>query len=382
MGIRNLHQFLRKNCPQVYHVIPIHKYAFKKIAIDTSIFMCKYKNSNGNNYMDSFLHLITKLRYYDVHFVFVYDSKAPPEKDQERKLRTEAREKNKLRVLHLVNSWYTFKEKLTMDQNTLSKEDLSATDDETLSTFLQKLLEINEKLDIHDIDNELHRLQNTLITVRTEDFNLTKEFFKACNIPFIDAEGEAEATCSFLVRQGLVAAVLTEDTDVLAYGVPYMLHKLDLLNNTIVEIDYDEILHQLDLTPSQFLDFCILCGTDYNSNIYKIGPDKAYKLLKLHKNIEGIIENVPNLSYSVLNYQKVRHLFQPTLNTTFHIPYCGFPNKNLFENLYFIHNCKYDLKKLYHSFHYSTFHDFETKNTTSEEDHSTTKKTFLLTHLS
>jgi hypothetical protein len=87
MGIKNLHYFLKKNCPTVYKKIPISKYAFKKIAIDTSIYVCRFKNSFGQRYIDYFFRLISILRYNEINPVFIYDSKSPPEKKNEKKKR-------------------------------------------------------------------------------------------------------------------------------------------------------------------------------------------------------------------------------------------------------------------------------------------------------
>jgi 5'-3' exonuclease len=373
MGIKNLHHFLRKTCPSVYSTVPISKYAFKKIAIDISIFMCKFKSSNGNNYIDSFLHLISVLRYNEVHFIFVYDTKAPPEKDLERKQRIEAREKNKVRVERIMETWFNYKQDLNLTEDSILEQNNLVIEDEVLLGFITKLMDNMDKISVKKIDNEIHKLQNSILSIRTEDFNLTKEFFKTCNIPFIDAEGEAEATCASLVRHGLVAAVLTEDTDVLAYKAPFMLHKLDISNGTMVEIDFEEILTQLKFTEQQFLDFCIMCGTDYNTNIFKIGPDKSYKLLQQYGSIEGIAEANPNISVDILNYEKTRSLFTNKLDLTVQVPYCGFPNKVEFEKLYFFNNCKFDLEKLYSSFHFSIFHDFEFKQNEPEK-----KKNLLL----
>lgn len=365
MGIKNLHYFLRKTCPTVYSKIPFSKYAFKKIAIDISIFMCKYKNSNGHHYIDSFLNLISTLRYNEIHFVFVYDSKAPPEKDNERKNRIEAREKNKIRIEIIQSLWERFK--LTApgypDEFLIYKDSLhEKVNDDVLKNFIMKIIE-NENNDIlssYRIDYEINKLNNSLLAIRTEDFNLTKEFFTACKIPILDAEGEAEATCSELSKKGFVTAVLTEDTDVLAYGAPVMLHKMDINEETFIEIDYGEILQELNLTPDQFLDFCIMCGTDYNQNVPKIGSEKAYKLIRSYGNIEGIIENLPGISFDVLNYEIVRSLFKkkPCINDEY-VPYCGFPNRVVLENLHFMNNCKFDLNRLYESFQNSKYHDFE-----------------------
>jgi len=326
--------------------------------------------------MDSFLHLISVLRYNEIHFVFVYDTKAPPEKDQEKKHRIEAREKNKIRVGKIMDTWFNFKQEQGLSEDSIL-ENTDKIEDEVLSSFIAKLLDENGKVTIQKIDTEIYKLKNTLLSIRTEDFILTKQFFKACNIPFIDAEGEAEATCAALVRQGIVAAVLTEDTDVLAYKVPIMLHKMDVAEGSFVEIDYEEILTQLKFTSAQFLDFCVMCGTDYNTNIFKVGPDKAYKLLQQYGSIEAIAEANPTLNIASLNHEKTRSLFEHPIVVNTIIPYCGFPNKTELENLYFINNCRFDLERLYSNFNTSIFHEFEFKATESNDSNDKRKPLLL-----
>ena len=59
MGIKNLNVFLRKNCPEVYEEIHISEYAYKKVAIDTSLFLCKYKAIYGEKWLVAFINLVS-----------------------------------------------------------------------------------------------------------------------------------------------------------------------------------------------------------------------------------------------------------------------------------------------------------------------------------
>ena len=53
------------------------------------------------------------------------------------------------------------------------------------------------------------------------------------------------------------------------------------------------MLEGFEMTYEQFIDMCILCGCDYTKvTIRNIGPIFAYKFIKLHGDIEGVIENV------------------------------------------------------------------------------------------
>ena len=57
---------------------------------------------------------------------------------------------------------------------------------------------------------------------------------------------------------------------------------MDTINDTCVRIKHPEILESLELEDRQFLDLCIMCGTDYNPNIPKIGSKSAYKRIIQH----------------------------------------------------------------------------------------------------
>ena len=48
--------------------------------------------------------------------------------------------------------------------------------------------------------------------------------------------------CSDLCLQGKIDAVLSEDTDVLAYGAPVFLTKINTQNGTCYRIKHDELL--------------------------------------------------------------------------------------------------------------------------------------------
>ena len=44
------------------------------------------------------------------------------------------------------------------------------------------------------------------------------------------------------------------------------------------------------MTMDQFIDLCILCGSDYTQTIQGIGPVRAFSLIKEAKSIEGVLE--------------------------------------------------------------------------------------------
>ena len=300
MGIKNFHTFLRKKIPKVYKSKSLSELSGKKFAIDTSIFMCRFKNIYGDNWLEGFYTLVKILLNYNINFIFVFDSKAPPEKDEEREQRSIARQKNKERIDKILTEWENFLEK-----NTNTSYSLDEFKEYTeLYIFLEKK---GDELTKDLILSYLVRLQKNLISISYEDFLLLRKFLQLMNISSYDADSEAEGTCSLMARKGLVDGVLTEDTDVMAYGSPYMYFGINLNTETINELCLDEVLEHLEITFQNLQDFCIMCGTDYNTNMKKIGPIKSFDLVQKYGSLENISKEYDT---TILNYNRVRELFE------------------------------------------------------------------------
>ena len=64
--------------------------------------MHKFKAIRGNHWMQMFIDMISCLRRNDIHCVFIFDGKAPKEKETEReKRKNEEKIRSKLNVLNL-----------------------------------------------------------------------------------------------------------------------------------------------------------------------------------------------------------------------------------------------------------------------------------------
>ena len=98
MGVKNLLKFLRTTCPGIFEEIHISEYSFKKVAIDLSLYLCKFKIVFQDKWLTAFVNLVSCLRKNEVHCIFIYDGGAPPEKEDERKERSDQRNKLKEKV--------------------------------------------------------------------------------------------------------------------------------------------------------------------------------------------------------------------------------------------------------------------------------------------
>lgn len=138
-------------------------------------------------------------------------------------------------------------------------------------------------------------------------------------VPFLEPAPsephEAEGVCSALHALGLVDYVVSEDTDVAVYGAP-LLRRITVTpagtgreaREPMNVLDPIRLRDELELTKEEFVDFALLCGTDFTERIPKcaslpysrnellltlaprsLGPVTALKLIKEHKSIEAVL---------------------------------------------------------------------------------------------
>ena len=342
MGIKNLNKFLRDKFEDVFIPIHLSEYAYKKVAIDISLYIHKYKAICGDKWLSAFIKLISSLRRNEIHCVFIFDGEAPKEKTAEREKRREEKEKLVKYVCDLEEALDNYHKTNIVDQILLKLYNQRPVSPKRLLGTSQE----KSKFDIVWVEEKINQKRNQIIDIGPQDFEYARELFDILRVPYITAIGEAEKMCSKLCIDGLVDAVLSEDTDVLAYGAPNFLSKIDTYNDNCMLVNYDNLLAIMDITQKQFLDLCIMCGTDYNQNIPKVGSHTAFKHLVVHKNIENIAKNT-KLDISILSHIRGRELFTifPDYEVN-DIPYCGRPDFNVLEQFLAIHQINIDISSL------------------------------------
>src|SRR5574344_929388 len=104
MGIKNLSQFLKKR--EVHETLNISILKYTKIAIDTPMFLFKFKgvtDPSTNDWLGCFVTFIAFLRKHDIHPIFVFEGKSPPEKSSAQEERREQRQKMVDKTTNLEN---------------------------------------------------------------------------------------------------------------------------------------------------------------------------------------------------------------------------------------------------------------------------------------
>lgn len=331
MGIKSLNSFLKTKCPQAFEHIHISNFRFKKVALDISIIMYKLKSRGTNyNWIADFLKLLLVLRDNDVHCTLIYDSGSPPEKALARKKRGDARQKSKEKLSAIKRDLELFKENGTVSDLLMQISNKS-------NNQPRLLKQTTQIFNVNAVELKISTMEDQDVNISPEDWVLTKNLCDIMDIPWYDAPLEAETMCADLMKRGLVDAVLSEDTDVLAHGSD-LLSKFNTVTKMCVLVRVDDICKALELTYDQFVDLCIMCGNDMNDNIPGIGPSKAYNLLLKHGSIDAIGENTKH-DISILNHKRTREIFVDyDKHPVDYIPCCGKPNYMNLERFMIVNN--------------------------------------------
>lgn len=143
-------------------------------------------------------------------------------------------------------------------------------------------------------DEDKIKLSKRSVCVSSDIIDDVKKLLTLMGISYVQAVGEADAQCAALVIAHKVDGVMTEDTDTLVFGATKIYKNVKSSTNKskkiIREVDLNEILRSSQLTRDEFIEYCILLGTDYNLGVKNIGPITLYNEFIKHRSIKKFIE--------------------------------------------------------------------------------------------
>lgn len=103
------------------------------------------------------------------------------------------------------------------------------------------------------------------------------------NVEYYVAPYEADAQLAYLYLTNRAHVVITEDSDLLIFGVKRVLFKMDKAGNgtevDLTKLNEVEELNFKYFTDDMLLTCCIVSGCDYLESIKGIGFKKAHKLV-------------------------------------------------------------------------------------------------------
>lgn len=254
MGVKNISKILKNYSKP----IDLKDISDKRIAIDTSIYLYKFKyNTKNNDFIKKFIYQLYSFKKYNITPIYVFDT--VPEEHK----------------------------KPTLEKRKQIKNDCK--------------LKIENETDIE----QKEKLEKKFIQITKQDIIHLKTLFKLCNIEYLNSLTEAEKQCACLNKNGKVDYVLSNDYDCLSFGCK----KLITLDSSkgYFEYDLEEILNDKNISLQDYIELCIACGTDYfPKGISNIGPVKALNNVKKY----GAIEKWKNISIdSDMDLDSIRNIF-------------------------------------------------------------------------
>jgi hypothetical protein len=223
MGIRELNQLIATHVPETtfQRIIPLSSLAHKKIAIDISNYIYKYKSSE--RLIEKMYQLFIMFRNHNIIPVLVFDGKNPIEKNKQLQTRR--------------------------TQRKLATEQFKTADIKTLGHVAY------------------NKIKQTMTYITHTDIQQVKQLADNCGIPYIQAIHEADAVCAYMVVHGYAWACLSEDTDMYALGCIRVLRNLKCANQTVVLCQTTDLLNHLGITRRELVEISVLsCSTDYQEH--------------------------------------------------------------------------------------------------------------------
>ncbi|KAA3455745.1 exonuclease 1 [Gossypium australe] len=262
MGIKDLLRFMKPFIEPVH----IKKYAGKRVGIDAyswlhkgayscSMEICLDSNSEKKlRYIAYFMHRVNLLRHHKITPVVVFDGANIPCKAATENERYRRRKENR----------------------ELAIAKLKEGDVQGATELFQRAVNITPAM------------ANQLIQI-----------LKSENVEFVVAPYEADAQLAYLAtleaEKGGVVSVITEDSDLIAYGCPAVTFKMDRYGNG-EELVLSKVFDSVSSKPTfrnfdkeLFTGMCVLAGCDFLPSVPGIGIVKAHSLVSKYRNIDRVL---------------------------------------------------------------------------------------------
>jgi len=296
MGVHLLQTFISsRNDYDSIQEKHLREFAGKKITIDISIYLYRFKEKG--DLLENIYLMCSILRFYNIDVLFIFDGKYLKNKSNTMRKRKDAREKAKSNF-----------DKLSIQFN-------------KYNGYEKRKIEL-----------QMDQLRKKFIVVTKEDIAIVKTMLDSYGMTYVSAKREADELCGALTKE--VYACLTEDTDIMAYGCNRVLRYFSLIKHTVVVYNMASIRHNLNMTLQDFQELCVCSGNDYiesKENIFHY-----YDLFKKYKKTAGVgfLDWLPQKRYITLQEYHIRQeiydMYTFKLNNPFEgVPYTMVRNKHI-----------------------------------------------------
>ena len=148
------------------------------------------------------------------------------------------------------------------------------------------------------------------------------------SVEYIVAPYEADAQLTYLSISGDVAAVISEDSDLLAFGCTRVLFKMDKHGNgkeiCLKNLGATEELNFVNWDQSMFQQMCILSGCDYLPSIAGLGVKRAHALIHAHRHGDKAVRRLR---------LEGKHVIPPTYEADFARAHMTFRHQRVYDRV-------------------------------------------------
>lgn len=252
MGVKGLYTYLKAYRHDIYTTtIPTEPKL--RIGFDAMSMLYKYKSAYKDMYPS-----LREMKSQGHTLLFVFDGKAPVEKEAEVKERREARQGASQQAIAI-------KEHLT---------DTTITDKER--TILEYSVARLEFQGWHMTREIRHEVQ--------------KELFKM-GIPYVKAIGEADNVLTDLAAAGKLDVVVSTDMDFILSSITRLWIPFRKSYDGFEEILLEEVLAGEGITPAGILDAGILCGVEPLRGRVSVNSFTAFSWLRYYGSMEALLKS-------------------------------------------------------------------------------------------
>lgn len=371
MGINGLCKVIEEEAPDVVTTCHLSALNGFYISVDISIFLYKFiRTAGGSGWVNVFISFLCKFIKHNIVTVCIFDGPNPPiEKKLEQLSRRESVAKAVDKLQNLIEC------RSLVQENYVDDDDVS----EDLIARIKSLLFSPVKPDttnyhsvrsiVDNVSHKIEKLKNQTMSITQEHKDIAFKIVELMGLHAIQADGEAEALCCHLAREGIVHGVLSDDTDCMVYGAPFTFtyKNFTLSDEQVVVYHLDSILNAMGMDHASFIDMCIMLRCDYNRHIFTegsssgsgemtkirghmpdkngnpvirkptkknpdvtdvaVGPKKIIELIKRFKNYDNVEKYITNPE--VIRYERCKEIF-----TTFPpLPFKEMFKRNLQPNI-------------------------------------------------
>jgi len=251
MGVPHLNALFCSQCPHGVEKKPLHAFSGWKVAVDTSIYMYRYKEQGV--LLENMFNLVNMLKRHNIVPCFIFDGKPPEEKKAIIKARKKERETAENEYNQIAN-----------------------------------LVEANPDMDDDEKKQKITKmetLKQKMTRITSQDIQNVKTLLDGMGVIWVEARGEADLLCARLCNKKFVNACLSDDMDMFVYGCPVVWRHISILQESVVSYNLGVICDTLGMTKDELTEVCVASETDYSYGTErKTSLYATIKLMRRYKN--------------------------------------------------------------------------------------------------